>query len=79
MLAVGDEGPHAHDSIGVFVRDIQLDAIDSAAQDVLVKTDSGVAVRDGWLVLRLVSLGGRDPFAVLERLTIQVSNGSTTA
>ena len=77
-LLVGDEGPHAHDSIGVFVRNIQLDAIDSAAEEVLMKTYSGVAVSDGLLVLRLVSLGGRDPFAVLEGLTIQVSNGPTT-
>jgi hypothetical protein len=75
---VGDEGPHAHDSIGVFIRNIQLDAIDSAAEEVLMKTYSGVAVSDGLLVLRLVSLGGRDPFAVLEGLTIQVSNGPTT-
>src|SRR5262249_53955361 len=69
-LTLGDPRPGVvHDQMGVFLQGVQFDSVTTAAGQVVPRTYT-VIVGNGQLALRLKDLGGTDPFAVIEGLTV---------
>src|SRR5690606_11448625 len=65
----GDAGAH-HDDVGVFLQGGQVDTVTTAEGQFLTKTYTGVVVSDGTLTLRLTDLGGTDPNARINGMSI---------
>jgi subtilisin family serine protease/fibronectin type 3 domain-containing protein/methionine-rich copper-binding protein CopC len=69
-LTVGDEGPYAHDQVGIFLEGTQADTVTTAGGEILTLSYTGLVIRDGQLNLRLADLGGADPYAVIVGLEV---------
>ncbi len=68
-LTIGDDTGR-HDQVGVFLQGAQVDKVTTMVGQFVEKTYANVVVSDGTLTLRLASLGGTDPNAVLNGMTI---------
>ncbi|MCH8840181.1 MAG: hypothetical protein IH831_05805 [Planctomycetes bacterium] len=73
VLTIGDRGPYAHESMGVFLEDQQIDTVSTAPGEVATFTYNDVAVAGGKFELRLLDLGGPDVNAVLAGLELSAS------
>ena len=71
-MALGDTGPVPHDRQGVYFEDSLYDVVATAPGQVVVESYT-VAVSDGQLDLRLVGMGGVDPYAVIAGLDIRTA------
>ena len=69
-MALGDMGTVAHDRQGVFLNGTRFDIVATKAGEV-VNRSFAIAVPGGRLDLRLVGLGGLDPYAVIGALQIR--------
>src|SRR5262245_32840377 len=67
-ITMGDAS-FPHDQMGVFLQGTQVDSVTTAAGSVATHTYS-VTVSNGQLILHLKDLGGNDPNAVINGLTI---------
>ncbi|HEX6984284.1 MAG TPA: fibronectin type III domain-containing protein, partial [Planctomycetaceae bacterium] len=68
-VTLGDAG-YAHDQMGVYLEGAQVDSVTTAKGQFVTKTFT-VTVSDGQLTLRLDDLGGADPSAVINALTVE--------
>ncbi|HEY1380164.1 MAG TPA: PKD domain-containing protein, partial [Gemmataceae bacterium] len=59
----------AHDQMAVYLEGAAADTVTAAANQVVTKTYT-VTVTDGQLTLRLLDLGGADPYAILNALDV---------
>ena len=72
LLTTGDSAWYHHDRMGVFLEGSQVDTVDTAPSEVVTLRYGGVIVSDGQLNLRIASLGGSDPNAVISGLEISL-------
>jgi fibronectin type 3 domain-containing protein len=70
VLTIGDHGPYAHESMGVFFDGQQINTVSTAPGEVATFTYNDVAVAGGKFELRLLDLGGPDVNAVLAGLEL---------
>lgn len=77
--SVGDRGPYAHETMGVFLEGQQVDTVSTQPGVVSRFTYADVNVSDGSLEFRLLDLGGPDVNAVLAGLEITAQAASATA
>ncbi len=70
VLTIGDHGPYAHESMGVFLEGQQIDTVSTAPGEVATFTYNDVAVAGGKFELRLLDLGGPDVNAVIAGLEL---------
>src|SRR6185437_6663657 len=68
-LTMADMAGALHDDVGVYFQGNQYDEVTLPINQALVKTYS-VQVTNGQLDLRLADLGGTDPYAVINGLSI---------
>jgi fibronectin type 3 domain-containing protein len=74
-LTMGDTTYH-HDNMGIYLEGNQVDSVTPVVGQYTTKSYQ-VNVVDGQLTLRLKDLGGSDPNAIINGLTITSSTGST--
>src|SRR5262249_41894601 len=67
-ITMGDAS-YPHDQMGVFLEGTQVDSVTTAAGN-FSTTTYRVTVGDGQLTLRIADLGGSDPNAIINALTI---------
>ena len=68
IVTMGDTG-QPHEQMGVFLEGVQVDEVDNASGETITRTYR-VSVGDEQLNLRLLDLGGSDPWAVINGLDV---------
>ena len=69
-VTTGDLGSFAHDQMGVFLEEMQVGTVSTAAGEVVTNQYGQVNVTDGQLTLRMTDLGGSDRNVVLNALEV---------
>lgn len=69
LVTAGDLGPYSHDNVGVWFQDVQVDTVNTAANQVVTKIYQ-VNVTGGQLKFAIQDMGGQDSCAVIEGLEI---------
>ena len=75
-VTLGDPGLIAHDQMGVFLEGAQFDSVTTGAGQSVARTYRTI-VSDGQLSLRLVDLGGSDPWVMINGLDVALPESST--